>query len=125
MVGRLAVGTVTSIMILVILVSMFELFVPLSAREEFGLECRNALITMETTGGFTTTDRTDLTATLTDLGFTNISIAATSTAKLGDQIGLRVEADYQYSRMTGVFNRSTVTQKMVYNKTSRSREVIN
>jgi hypothetical protein len=125
MVGRLAVGTVTLIIILTILVSMFELLVPLSARQEFGLECRNALITMETTGGFSAADRTRLTASLTSLGFADISITATAASKLGDEISLRVEADYQYSRITGVFTRSYVTQRMVYVKTSRSREVIN
>ena len=125
MVGRLAVGTVTLIIILTILVSMFELLIPLSARQEFGLECRNALITVETTGGFSTADRTRLTTNLTSLGFINISITAATAAKLGNEISLRVEADYQYSRMTGVFTRSAITQRMVYNKTSRSREVIN
>ena len=125
MVGRLAVGTVTLIIILTILVSMFELLVPLSARQEFDLECRNALITMETRGGFTTADETNLTTNLTNRGFANINITATSIAKLGEQISLRVVADYRYSHMTDVFTRSSVTQRMIYDKTSRSREVVN
>lgn len=125
MVGRLAVGTVTLIIVLAILVSLFELLIPLSARQEFGLECRNALITMETTGELSAADRARLITNLTNLGFSDISITATAATKLGDEIYLRVEADYRYSRMINVFTRSSVAQHMVYSKTSRSREVIN
>lgn len=108
-----------------ILVFVVEFFLPLSANSDMNICCRKAMLSMETEGGLSYQAEEELEAELKEKGFLNIVIDGTSSAKKGEEISLKVEADYMYSKMTGIFIRREVLQHMVYSKTTIARKVVN
>lgn len=109
----------------VLLVFAVECFVPLSAKTDMNACCRKALLIMEMKGGLPSKARADLISELEGRGFTDVGVSASDGAKQGEEIRLRVEADYTYSKLSGVFARSETTQRMVYDRSSVSRKVAN
>jgi len=120
---------VLSGMILVVfaafLVFTVEFFIPLSAKMDMNMYCRNLILKMEMEGGLSDQASQDLHERLMGKGFRNIYIDGTKSAKQGEQITLRVEAEYIYSKMTTLFTRTDAVRRMVYEKASISRKVIN
>ena len=120
---------VLSGMILVVfaafLVFTVEFFIPLSAKMDMNMYCRNLILKMEMEGGLSDQASQDLHERLMEKGFRNIYIDGTKSAKQGEQITLRVEAEYIYSKMTTLFTRTDAVRRMVYEKASISRKVIN
>ena len=108
-----------------ILVSMIEFFIPLSAKSDMNVYCRSALLKMEIEGGLSQQDKDTLQTELLSKDFTNITINNTTGAKQGDKLNLDVEADYVYSKLSGLFIRQTTVQHMIYDKTAVARKVIN
>jgi len=79
-------------------------------------------------GGLSYADELEVETELKKMGFSNIVIDATSiteSAKQGEEISLHVTADYAYSKLTGLFKRSKIEQRMVYNRVSIARKVVN
>ncbi|MCR4435042.1 MAG: hypothetical protein QHH06_06640 [Clostridiales bacterium] len=107
------------------LVAMVEMFLPISAKIEMDMDCRKTLLEMETEGGLSDAGKADLLTRLGARGMTNITVAGSSGAKQGEALNLKVEADYVYSRFTGLFSMENAVQHMVYDKTSISRRVVN
>jgi hypothetical protein len=123
------VRAVVTGVILIIMVSMLafmvELFIPLSKKADIDMVCRSALLRMESAGGLDEYERQALQSELLESGFNNVQITASSNAKQGEMLTLHVEADYIYNKMTSLFKRENVTQRMVYRKSSMSRKVVN
>jgi len=122
---RAVVSGVILIIMISLLVFMVELFIPLSKKADIDMLCRSALLRMESAGGLDEAGRRTLQSELERMGFHNVQITATSNAKQGEILTLHVEADYTYSKMTSLFRRENVTQRMVYSKSSMSRKVVN
>lgn len=80
---------------------------------------------MEEQNQFTVAMKTELQNTLTGKNFTVVSISPPHTAKRGNNLNLKVVADYKYNKLTGVFKRQDVTQRMEYNKYTIARKVLN
>lgn len=119
---------VTGIMLVLtifILVYMVEFFIPLSAKGDIDMLCRNALLQMENAGGMSTAGRMELKSDLEGAGLTDVTISATDDARQGGLLTLHVEGDYTYSGITGFLNRGEVTLRMVYDKSTMSRKVVN
>lgn len=108
-----------------LLMYMVEFFVPLSAKGDIDMICRNALLQMENSGGMNTSARMALKSELEGMGLKNVTIAATENARQGGVLTLRVEGDYTYNGITGFFNRGEITLRMVYEKSTMSRKVVN
>ncbi len=113
------------ILVVFILVYLVEFFIPLSVKADTDMLCRTALLKMENEGGLNSTQRQDLKQELEGIGLTGVVIHATENARQGGILTLRVEGDYTYSGLTGLFNRGDVTLRMVYDKSAMSRKVIN
>lgn len=123
--SRVIVTGIILIVIVAMLVFTVEFFLPLSMKSDMNILCRKTLLKMETAGGFTENDRQELVAELQNIGFSNISASGTQHARQGVTLNLRVEAQYDYSRLTMLFARNVHSQRMIYDKTSLSRKVVN
>jgi hypothetical protein len=113
------------VIFITILVYMVEFFIPLSAKADMNTYCRNTLFKMEVMGGLSKDDKDDLQNELESKGFSNIIINGTPFAKHGKEITLHVEAEYTYSKLTGLFIRRNISRQMVYKKMSIARKVVN
>lgn len=122
---KAVVFAIMFVFMIMLFVYMVELLPPLSVKSDMNICCRNALLKMEVQGGISETIYDELEDSLKALGLVNVDIRGTTVAKQGEEINLRVEADYAYSRFKSLFFRESVTQKMVYSKASISRKVIN
>lgn len=122
---KAVVFAVLMVLMISLTVSMAELVIPLSARAEMNTQCRRTLLNMEVRGGLKSEDKRILEDTLDRIGFSKISVTGTESAKFGEEILLKVEADYRYSRLMGLFSRNETEQKMKYEKISVSRKVVN
>lgn len=117
-------GVILVIMVL-LLVNFIEYFLPLSVKADIDMLCRSALLKMENEGGLSSSDRQELLSGLEGSGLADIVITATPNAPQGGRLTLHVEGDYTYSRITSLFGRGGVTIRMVYDKTTMSRKVVN
>lgn len=109
----------------VVLMFVVEFFLPLSAKSDMNVLCRSALMKMECEGGMSADIQSGLETILENKGFRNVLVEGTGNAQQGSELNLRVELDYNYSRLTSLFTRSAYTQHMIYNKTAMSRKVTN
>lgn len=125
MIGRLPVITLIMVLLAALTVSFTEYFVPLSANFQFRAECRKTLLAMEEKNQLTSAMITELQNTLIGKDFTIVSISVPHTAKRGESLNLRVIVDYKYSKLTGIFERQEVIQRMKYNKYTIARKVLN
>jgi len=125
MTGRLPSIVLIAILLAALTISFLEYFVPLSANFQFRAECRKTLLAMEEKNQLTAAMRTELQNTLASKKLTVVSISNPHTAKRGENLNLKVVADYKYSKLTGIFKREEVTQRMEYNKYTVARKVLN
>ncbi|NJD02982.1 MAG: hypothetical protein FIA99_10410 [Ruminiclostridium sp.] len=123
--SRVIVTGIILIIIVAMLVFSVEFFLPISIKGDMNILCRKTLLGMETAGGLKEDDRQELVTELQNIGFTNISVSGTQSAKQGEILNLRVEAEYGYSRLTMLFLREVHSLLMVYDKSSLSRKVVN
>jgi len=123
--ARVVVTGIILVVLTAFLVVALEFFLPLSAKSDMNIWCRSTMLRMEMEGELSDQAKLDLHTKLAQRGFVNIDIEGVGGGKQGEEINLRVEADYIYSRLTGLFIRSTAVQRMVYDKTSVSRRVVN
>lgn len=123
--SRVIVSAFLIILLVSLLVFLVEFFIPLSAKSDLNLLCRNTLLSMEVSGGLQEEDKIALKQSLEDKGFQNVTVDGPIMAKHGEALHLQVEADYTYSRLTSVFVRQQAVIHMVYSKTSLARRVIN
>ncbi len=122
---RIVVFGVLTVVVIALVVMLVESFLPLSFKIEMNIECRKSLLEMESAGGLDNIGLNSLEERLSEKGFYNISITAPENAKQGDEIRLKVEADYKYSKFQSVFSRQDVVSHLIYDKTTMSRKVIN
>ncbi|NSW90491.1 MAG: hypothetical protein HPY74_07410 [Firmicutes bacterium] len=113
------------VLFIALFVSIIEFFLPLSAKNEMNTICRKTLLKMELEGGMTVAMRDELISALYGKGFRTVVIEGTENAKYGQEISLYVEAYYVYSRLRGILSREDTVQRMVYNKTTIARKVLN
>jgi len=113
------------VFLIALLVSMVEYFVPISKKRQMDLICRRTLLRMEVEGTLTEAMKDELISSLEEKGFTGIIVHPAGRAKYGDEISLHVEAEYAYSKLSGIFVRRNSVQKMVYSKTTIVRKVVN
>lgn len=115
--------------ILVIMVSLLvyfvEFFLPLSAKADLDIACRDTLLRMENAGGLGGSMRDELREELETAGFANIVINAAPSVRQGERLTLHVEGDYRWNRFTDLFKREDQIIRMVYEKTTMSRKVVN
>mgnify|MGYP005841692065 CR=1 FL=1 len=123
--SRVVVSGVILVVIVALLAFTVEFFLPLSAKTDMNMLCRRAMLRMEVEGGMSEEIENDLISGLMEKGFDGINIDGTDMAKQGEDIRLVVEADYIYSKLTGLFTRTDMRQRMVYGKTSVARKVVN
>ncbi|MGI6668004.1 MAG: hypothetical protein ACOX4M_00645 [Acetivibrionales bacterium] len=122
---RPVVTGITLIFTVFLLVFLVEHFIPFSVKADMDMVCRRVLLRMENAGGLSDTDRQELREELEQKGFTGVAITASSGAKQGGLLTLRVEGDYTFSKITSLFKRNDVKYRFVYDKTSMSRKVVN
>jgi len=125
MVGRLPVVVLIIILLLSVTLFFIEFFIPLSANFQFRAECRKILLMMEEKNQLTEDMRTELQDALTERDFIVISISAPHTARRGENLNLKVIADYKYNKLIGLFKRQEITQRMEFNKYTIARKVLN
>lgn len=125
MAGRIPVIAIVMVLMAALTVSFVEYFVPLSANFQFRADCRKTLLQMEEKNELTSTMKTELENTLTNKNFNIVDISTPHTAKRGENLNLKVVADYKYSKLTGVFKREDITERMEYNKYTVARKVLN
>jgi len=123
-VKAIVTGIVLIIMVCM-LVYLIEFFLPLSMKAELDMICRSTLLKMENTGGLSAAEKQNLRFELENRGLTGIIISGTANARQGSMLTLRVEGDYTYNRLVSLFKREDVKLRMVYNKASMSRKVVN
>lgn len=123
--ARVIVTGIVLIAIISVMVFAIEFFLPLSAKSDMNILCRNTLLKMETAGGLTEQDRLELQASLQAKGFLNISVSGTQNARQGGDLNLHVEVEYSCSKLTALLNRKKELLSMVYDKSSLSRKVVN
>lgn len=123
-VKAIVTGIVLIIMVCM-LVYLIEFFLPLSMKAELDMICRSTLLKMENAGGLSAAEKQNLRFELENKGLTGIIISGTANARQGSMLTLRVEGDYTYNRLVSLFKREDVKLRMVYNKASMSRKVVN
>lgn len=123
-VKAIVTGIILIIMV-TMLVYMVEFFLPLSMKADLDMLCRSTLLRMENAGGLSAAERKELRSELEAKGLSDVVVTATANAKQGGMLTLHVEGDYTYNRLTALFKREDVKLRMVYNKASMSRKVVN
>lgn len=123
--AKVIVTGIILVILIAFLVFSVEFFIPLSAKSDMNICCRNFMLKMEINGGVSNQMKLDLKANLDSRGFDNIKIEGTEAAKQGEELMLCVEADYIYAKLTGIFKRVNVSQHMIYKKTTTARKVVN
>lgn len=123
--SRVVVTGVLLVILASVLVFTVEFFLPLSMKSDMNILCRNTLLQMEALGGLSEAERQGLQSELQTRGFENITVSGTFSARQGEPLFLHVEADYTYSKLSSLFIRADTVQRMVYNKTSMCRKVVN
>ena len=123
--ARMLVTGFVLVVLTVFTVYCIELFVPLSAKAEMNTLCRSALLRMETEGGLSDTAVSELTASLQQKGFNNIQVTATAAAMRGEELRLAVSADFPYVTYGALFDKAAVSARMIYDRTSVGRKVVN
>ena len=121
-------AVVTGIILIImvtLLVYMMEFFLPLSMKADLDMLCRSTLLRMENAGGLSADERQELRSELENRGLTDVVVTATANVRQGSMLTLCVEGDYTYNRLTALFKREDVKLRMVYNKASMSRKVVN
>ncbi|TAH61132.1 MAG: hypothetical protein EWM50_06170 [Gottschalkiaceae bacterium] len=125
MIGRLPVIVFVMVLMAALTVSFIEYFIPLSLNFQFRTECRKTLLQMEEKNELTPAMISELEDVLISKGFNSISISPPHTKARGEKLNLKVVADYKYSKLTGIFKREDVIQRMEYNKYTVARRVLN
>ncbi len=113
------------ILMVALLVNFVEYFLPLSVKADLDMLCRSALLRMENAGGMSSDDKHALRMELEKRGLTGVVIDGSLNARQGEELTLRVEGDYTYNRMTSLFKREDVKVRMVYDKRTMSRKLVN
>lgn len=114
------------ILMLSIIVVAVDYCMLLSLKFDLNTICRATMLKMENENGLSQDARNDLQSRLAEKGFSNINIIAPLTAMQGQDITLRVEADYSYNKLISIYaNRTSITQRMIYVNTSMARRVVN
>ena len=108
-----------------IAVSIIEFFVPLNARFEMNSNCRKALLLLEQKAVLTEEEKNRLLEDLAADGFRNIIITVSGGTAQGSKVTLRVEADYEHSKLVSLFTRNVMVHRAVYEKTTTVRKVVN
>ncbi len=123
--SKVLVSGILMVITACILVFVVEFFLPLTAKAEMNLLCRNTLLKMEAEGGLSEDERVKLQNELRNKGFESVSVSGVSYVKQGGSLNLRVDADYRFSRLEALFRRADAVQHMGYNKVTMSRRVVN
>lgn len=123
-VKAIVTGIILIIMV-TMLVFMVEFFLPLSMKADLDMLCRSTLLRMENAGGLSANEKQELRSELEEKGLTDVVVTATSNARQGGMLTLHVEGDYTYNKLTELFKRENVKLRMVYNKATMSRKVVN
>lgn len=123
--GKALVLVFCIILMFILTVYCIELFIPLKLKIDFNDCCRQALIKAENNGGLTDEIRESLNDSLKNIGFENVQIICDSDVKKGDEINLKVYAEYERKKFEDLFNRENITDQYYYNKTTISRKVVN
>lgn len=115
------------VLMVVLLVSFIEYFLPLSVKADMDMLCRGTLLRMENAGGLSDDERDALEAELEKIGLRDIYIKPvnSSIVRQGEMLTLEVKCDYTYSKLRSLFKREDVTVRMVYDKTTMSRKLVN
>lgn len=119
---------VTGVLLIImvfLLVNFIEYFLPLSVKADLDMLCRSTLLKMENDGELSSSDMNSLRSGLEENGLTNIVIEPQPSVKQDRMLTLHVEGDYIYSKTTSLFRRKDVTVRMVYDKSTMSRKVVN
>lgn len=124
MAGKFMITGFVMVCIVVIGISIVEMFVPVSINSSLKTDCRNALIRMEANGGMTQDIENTLEKQLQEKKLTDVVISGTYNAKYGEEINLEVSASYTWEPVFLFFKGSDVLS-IEYNRTSISRMVIN
>lgn len=125
MIGRVPVIAVAILVMTMLTLFFVEFFIPLAANFQFRTECRKTMLMMEEKNQLNDAMRIELQNILVSKNFTVISISPSHTARRGSNLNLNVVADYKYSKLTGIFKREDVIQRMEYNKYTVARKVLN
>lgn len=125
--GKLIVFAITFVIIISLVVGVIWTFVPVQMKNVMDAECRGTLLKMESDNGLTLSEKDKLRSRLVQKGFDVISINGTAPeiAKKGDMLNLIVEVDYKYRTFDGLFSTKGVTRRMVYDRTTIARRVVN
>jgi len=102
-----------------------ELFIPLKLKIDFNDYCRQALIKIENNGGLNDDIKDSLISNLNKRGFENIQVICDSDVKKGNEINLKVYAEYERKHFVDLFKRDNITDSYSYNKMTISRKVVN
>ncbi len=115
------------ILMVALLVNFIEYFLPLSVKADMDMLCRSALLRMENAGEMNSGDKGELESGLEKIGLTGIYISdeGLTNVRQGGKLKLHVEGNYTYNRMTSLFRREDVTVRMVYDKRTMSRKLVN
>lgn len=105
-------------------VSALEYFLPLSKYNNMAETCRRTLMQMEKNGGLSLANENNLRTTLVSQGLTIVSITADRNVKYGEDVNLKVEATYTYSKLK-YLARESVTERFVYDKGLMQRKITN
>jgi len=123
--SKAVVFGISIVFMIVLFISLVEFFLPISAKSDMDAICRKALLKMELNGGMTKEEKDNLTNALREKGFDAITIESSENVKYGEEISLYVEAYYSYSKLTNMFLRENLGQRMVYSRKSLSRRILN
>lgn len=122
--AQIIVFAVCFVVLLTILVSCIEYFIPVNKYATMKEISRKTLFKVEQSGGLSVTDKNNLITNLSNIGLTNVTVVGTATSKYSNDITFRVEADFIYSKLT-LFTRNNVTEHFIYDRTMVQKKVTN
>jgi len=124
-VDSVVVFCICFVILVIFVVSSIEYFIPISKYGDMKDICHSTLFKMETQGSLSDSERINVKTKLEGIGLSNVVVTGTQNAKYGEDINLKVEAEYQYSKLNNFLSRSMVTEHFIYDRTSCQRKVIN
>lgn len=115
--GKLIIGGIVILFILLIYVIGFETSAPLFTRTKFDGVCNHYLNVMVADGGLTSSQKQDFKKELESMNLENIVITAPESADWGDEVTLQVTADVKFINVSYLKKEESTKPILYRNKT--------
>lgn len=117
--GNIVILAIAILALFLFAVGSTEYSLPFFQRIKFDNICNKYLYIIQSEGGLSETDRSELVKELNNIGFNNVSITAPIKATWNTEAILKIEADYTFKTTKGNMTKEDKTIRATYENKTR------